>query len=63
MSLAGEFKRRMHMLFHRGRFQRELDEEMRLHLDLRQEQQMARGLSAGAAQPYRKQALWQPDAA
>jgi hypothetical protein len=31
MSLAGELKRRLQMLFHRGRFQRELDEEMRLH--------------------------------
>ena len=45
MSLAGEFKRQINMLFNRGRFQRDLDEEMRLHLDLRRQQQMARGLS------------------
>src|SRR5271169_5993336 len=45
MSLAGEFRRRLTMLFHRRRFQRELDEEMRLHLDLRRQQQIASGLN------------------
>ena len=49
MSLAGEFRRRLNMLFHRGRFQRELDEEMRLHLDLRRQQQISSGLAADAA--------------
>ena len=49
MSLAGEFKRRLDMLLHRGRFQRELDEEMRLHMDLRRQQQRAAGLSDDAA--------------
>ena len=49
MSLAGEFKRRLQMLFHRGRFQRELDEEMRLHVELRREQQMAAGAAPEAA--------------
>lgn len=37
------------MLFHRGRFQRELDEEMRLHLDLRRQQQISAGLDPDAA--------------
>src|SRR5271170_6785005 len=50
MSLAGKFRRRLTMLLHRGRFQRELDEEMRLHLELRRQQQMAAGLSPEAAQ-------------
>src|SRR5260370_16632634 len=50
MSLAGEWKRRLSMLLHRGRFQRELDEEMRLHLELRRQQQMAAGLNPEAAQ-------------
>src|SRR3984893_7626223 len=50
MSLVGEWKRRLSMLLHRGRFQRELDEEMRLHLELRRQQQMAAGLSPEAAQ-------------
>jgi predicted permease len=49
MSLAGEFKRRLNMLLHRGQFQRELDEEIRLHLDLRRQQQMAAGLKPDAA--------------
>lgn len=43
MSLTGELKRRLQMLFHRRRFQRDLDEEMRLHVELRREQQMAAG--------------------
>ena len=50
MSLAGEWIRRLSMLLHRGRFQRELDEEMRLHLELRRQQQMAAGLNPEAAQ-------------
>jgi predicted permease len=49
MSLTGELKRRLRMLFHRSQFQQELDEEMRLHLDLRREQQMAAGANAEAA--------------
>ena len=50
MSLAGEWKRRLQMLFRRGQFRRDLEEEMRLHLELRREQQMAAGLDADAAQ-------------
>jgi predicted permease len=49
MSLAGELRRRLDMLLHRGRFQRELDEEMRLHLELRSQQQIASGLTPEAA--------------
>jgi predicted permease len=49
MSLSGELKRRLQMLFHRGRFQSDLDEEMRLHVDLRREQQMAAGADAETA--------------
>jgi len=43
MGLVGELRRRLAMLTHRGRFQRDLDEEMRLHLDIRTEQQIASG--------------------
>ncbi len=50
MSLAGEFRRRLNMLLHRGRFRRELEEEMRLHLELRRQQQIASGLTPEAAQ-------------
>jgi predicted permease len=49
MSSAGELIRRLQMLFHRGRFQRELDQEMRLHVELRTEQQMAAGAGPEAA--------------
>src|SRR5580693_3482023 len=49
MSLVGEFRRRFTMLLHRGRFQRELDEEMRLHVELRRQQQIASGLTPEAA--------------
>src|ERR1700723_1288653 len=49
MSLAGKLKRRIEMLFHRGRFQRDLDDEMRLHVELRREQQMAAGADSEAA--------------
>jgi predicted permease len=49
MSRFGEFSRRLRMLFHSGRFQRDLDEEMRLHVELRRQQQLASGLSPKAA--------------
>jgi hypothetical protein len=49
MSLSGEIKRRIQMLFHRGQLSRDLEEEMRLHLDLRRQQQIDRGLTAPAA--------------
>ena len=49
MSWTGEWKRRIGMLFHRGEFRRELEDEMRLHVELRREQQMAAGLDAEAA--------------
>jgi predicted permease len=45
MSLGGEWKRRVHMLMHRDEFQRELEEEMRLHVDLRREQKIAAGVT------------------
>ena len=50
MSFAGELRRRLDMLLHRGEFQRELDEELRLHLELRRQQQIASGLTPEAAQ-------------
>src|SRR5580658_8776850 len=49
MSFASELRRRLGMLFHRGEFQSELDEEMRLHLELRRQQQIASGLTPEAA--------------
>ena len=48
MDFPGELIRRLQMLFHRTRFQRDLDEEMRLHVDLRREQ-VAAGADAELA--------------
>jgi predicted permease len=45
MSFGGELRRRVHMLLHRGRFQQDLEEEMRLHVELRKEQRIRSGLS------------------
>jgi predicted permease len=44
-----ELLRRIRMLFHRNRFQSDLEEEMRLHLDLREQEQREAGLSRQAA--------------
>ena len=49
MSWPGELSRRLKMLLHRHQFQTDLDEEMRLHLELRQEQQMESGIGVDAA--------------
>src|ERR1700758_5271276 len=49
MSWLGEWKRRVGMLLNRSEFRRDLEDEMRLHVELRHEQQMAAGLDAGAA--------------
>jgi predicted permease len=49
MSLAGEVKRRLQMLFHREQFQRDLDEEMQLHVELRRAKQVQAGADPEAA--------------
>ncbi len=49
MEWIQELGRRIVMLFHRGRFRAELEEEMRLHIDLRQRQQAERGLNEDEA--------------
>jgi predicted permease len=49
MSLAGGLTRRLRMLFHRHQFQQDLNDEMRLHVELRREQQMAAGADPESA--------------
>src|ERR1700676_656530 len=49
MNEARELWRRVRMLFHRRRFQAELEEEMRLHLELRAREHSEKGLGAEAA--------------
>jgi predicted permease len=50
MNKLGEVWRRVAMLLRRRKFDRELDEEMRLHLELRQQEQLQSGMTAGHAQ-------------
>jgi len=49
MSEARELWRRVRMLFHRRRFQADLEDEMRLHLELRTQEHAENGLSAEEA--------------
>ncbi len=50
MGWTGEWSRRLRMLLNRGKFRRDLEDEMRLHVELRREQQMVGGLDAKTAQ-------------
>jgi predicted permease len=49
MALPGEFWRRLQMLVSKRRFQAELDEEIRLHLELRERERMDAGVAFSAA--------------
>src|SRR6516162_2233847 len=49
MEWLGEIRRRISMLLHRKQLRADLDEEMRLHMDLREEEQAERGLDADQA--------------
>ncbi|HLW80471.1 MAG TPA: ABC transporter permease [Candidatus Acidoferrales bacterium] len=49
MMSLGEFGRRIAMLARRRKFDREMDEEMRWHLELREKEQAANGVSAKEA--------------
>jgi hypothetical protein len=44
-----ELGRRLMALFHRGQFAADLEEEMRLHRDLREQEKIAEGLPAEEA--------------
>jgi hypothetical protein len=50
MNWLAKFARRISMLIHRQQFDADLEEEMRLHLELRQEEQIESGMSAYDAQ-------------
>ena len=49
MSYPAELFRRLRMIFHRRQLDADLEEEMRLHIDLRQQRQIESGLSSAAA--------------
>ncbi len=55
-----ELWRRVRMLFHRRRFQADLEEEMRLHLELRTEEHAENGLSAETARRMAYQKFGNP---
>ena len=50
MSRLRELSRRLRMLIHRRQFDADLEEEMRLHLDLREQDQLQSGMTAYDAQ-------------
>ena len=49
MGWLDEFRRRLSVLFRRERFDRELDEEMRFHLEVQAEENQERGMDAEEA--------------
>ena len=49
MKWLGEWARRLQMLVHRRQFDADLEEEMRLHLELRQQEQIESGMSTEEA--------------
>jgi hypothetical protein len=49
MDWLRELARRLRMLIHRRQFDAELEEEMRLHLELRQHEQLRSGMTEGDA--------------
>ncbi|RZU41790.1 ABC transporter permease [Edaphobacter modestus] len=60
MNLPGELKRRLEMLLHRDRFQRDLDEELQLHLELREQRHRESGLSAASARRAARRGFGNP---
>ena len=51
MNWLRELARRLRMLVHRRQFEVDLEEEMRLHLELRQQEQLQSGMTADDARP------------
>ena len=49
MNWLRELARRLRMLVHRRQFEVDLEEEMRLHLELRQQEQLQSGMTADDA--------------
>jgi hypothetical protein len=49
MNFAVEWRRRLQMLLHRGQFRRDLEGEMRLHIELRRQQQIGSGIDPADA--------------
>src|SRR5579871_591751 len=56
-----EFGRRLRMLLRRDRFDEDMEEEMRLHLDLRQQENLAAGMTANEARAAARRRFGNPD--
>ena len=61
MNTPRELLRRIRMLFHRGQFQSDLDEEMRLHLELREQEQVEAGCACERRSPGCVSQVWESD--
>ncbi|HZY64002.1 MAG TPA: ABC transporter permease [Edaphobacter sp.] len=62
MSLFGESGRRVSMLFRRRQFDADLEEEMRLHLDLREQEHMQNGFTQTEARSVARRRFGNPTA-
>src|SRR5436190_11794989 len=62
MRWLSEFARRLNMLVHRERFDTDLEEEMSLHLDLRQQEQTNSGMNAEKARAIVRRRFGNPTA-
>ena len=60
MSWMGEFARRFRMLIHRREFDADLKEEMRLHIELRQQEEFQSGMTADDAQAAARRRFGNP---
>jgi putative ABC transport system permease protein len=60
MDWLGELARRLDMLIHRRQFDADLEEEMRLHLELRQEEQLQSGMAEGDARAAARRKFGNP---
>src|SRR5436309_15640769 len=57
MIWLGEFARRFRMLIHRREFDADLEEEIRLHIELRQQEEFQSGMTAYDAQATARRRL------
>jgi predicted permease len=62
MNWLRELARRLRMLVHRRQFEVDLDEEMRLHLELRQQEQLQSGMTADDARAAARRRFGNPTA-
>jgi len=62
MNWLRELSRRLRMLVHRRQFEVDLEEEMRLHLELRQQEQLQSGMTADDARAAARRRFGNPTA-